>query len=185
MLMKKRHNSDSFFLSTLIIIVSGFVIKLLGLINKITMTRMLGTNGMRLYILSFPTIMLFVSISGFSLYITISKLVAESVITKRYSQKKILSESFKLSFLISLIVDIIYFSMLKPLVIYFLKDEDLYFPLLTALLLIPLVGISDGLKGYFNGLKNTMTVAIGNLSEQVARIFLVLPYFLLPYHTEM
>ena len=87
------------------------------------MTRMLGTSGMRLYILSFPTIMLFVSISGFSLYITISKLVAESVITKRYSQKKILSESFKLSFLISLIVDIIYFSMLKPLVIYFLKDE--------------------------------------------------------------
>ena len=77
MLMKKRHNSDSFFLSTLIIIVSGFVIKLLGLINKITMTRMLGTSGMRLYILSFPTIMLFVSISGFSLYITISKLVAE------------------------------------------------------------------------------------------------------------
>ena len=178
MLMKKRHNSDSFFLSTLIIIVSGFVIKLLGLINKITMTRMLGTSGMRLYILSFPTIMLFVSISGFSLYITISKLVAESVITKRYSQKKILSESFKLSFLISLIVDII-----KPLVIYFLKDEDLYFPLLTALLLIPLVGISDGLKGYFNGLKNTMTVAMGNLSEQVARIFfsIALLFITLPY----
>ena len=183
MLMKKRHNSDSFFLSTLIIIVSGFVIKLLGLINKITMTRMLGTSGMRLYILSFPTIMLFVSISGFSLYITISKLVAESVITKRYSQKKILSESFKLSFLISLIVDIIYFSMLKTLVIYFLKDEDLYFPLLTALLLIPLVGISDGLKGYFNGLKNTMTVAMGNLSEQVARIFfsIALLFITLPY----
>lgn len=181
--MKKRHNSDSFFLSTLIIIVSGFVIKLLGLINKITMTRMLGTSGMRLYILSFPTIMLFVSISGFSLYVTISKLVAESVITKRYSQKKILSESFKLSLLISLIVDIVYFLMLKPLVIYFLKDENLYFPLLTALLLIPLVGISDGLKGYFNGLKNTMAVAMGNLSEQVARIFfsIALLFITLPY----
>lgn len=167
--MKKNIN-QTFFLNTFLIIIVSFIVKLLGLLNKIIITRVLGTTGMSLYVLSFPTIMLFISISGMSLYLTISKLVAEGMVHHKYSPKKILKKAMKLSLLLSIVVDVIYIILLKPLTIYFLKNENLYYPLLTGALLIPLVGISDGLKGYFNGIKKTNIASMGNLTEQIARI---------------
>ena len=50
--MNKKQN-NTFFINTLIIIITNFVVKMLGLINKIAITRMLGTNGMSLYVYLF------------------------------------------------------------------------------------------------------------------------------------
>lgn len=162
--------NKTFFINTLSIIITGFLIKLLGLVNKIIMTRMLGTNGIRLYILSFPTIMMFVGISGMSMYITMSKLVAEANITRKYSPKKLLQKCVKFSVIISLFIDIIFIIFLKQITNNLLKDANLFYPLLTTVVLIPLVGISDGIKGYFNGCKMTTISSLGNLIEQIARI---------------
>ncbi|MDD7315387.1 MAG: stage V sporulation protein B, partial [Bacilli bacterium] len=63
----KKNKASSFLFNTLIILISGFFIKLLGLINRIFITRTLGPENINLYIMSFPTIMLFISISGMSL----------------------------------------------------------------------------------------------------------------------
>ena len=46
--MRKKFNRNTFFYATLIVIASGFIVKLLGLINKIAITRVLGTEGMSL-----------------------------------------------------------------------------------------------------------------------------------------
>lgn len=166
----KNKIKNPFIINTFFIIITNFIVKLLGLINKITITRLLGTSGMKLYVLSFPTIMLFISIAGFSLYITISKLVSEAIASKKYSPKKIVSLSIKYSLFLSFAVLIIYLLILKPLTIYFLKNPDLYFPLLAGAPLIMLVGVSDGLKGYFAGIKKINIASIGNLIEQLGRI---------------
>lgn len=118
--MNKKQN-NTFFINTLIIIITNFVVKMLGLINKIAITRMLGTNGMSLYVLSFPTIMLFISIAGFSLNITISKLVSEAIVSRKYSPKKLVKKSCLYSVLLSFIMLILYLIFLKPLTIHFLK----------------------------------------------------------------
>ena len=124
--MNKITIKNTFFMNTLIILITGFIIKFLGLINRIFITRLLGASGMNLYILSFPTIMLFISISGFSLNITISKLVSESITTKKYSPKTLLFTSIKLSLFISLLTILIFIVILKPLVNTFLHNNDLY-----------------------------------------------------------
>ena len=105
---------EKFIKKALILALGGFITKILSMVIRIITTRVIGVDGLGLYMLVLPTFNLFITIATLSLPTAISKLVAESVITKRYSQKKILSESFKLSFLISLIVDIIYFSMFCP-----------------------------------------------------------------------
>ncbi len=177
----KKNKASSFLFNTLIILISGFFIKLLGLINRIFITRTLGPENINLYIMSFPTIMLFISISGMSLYVSISKLVAESVKTKQYSPKIILKKAFLLSISVSVITSIIFLILLKPLTHNLLKNDDLYFPLLSTLLLIPLVGISDGLKGYFNGLKMMKFSATANMIEQLARIFFSITILLITH----
>ena len=155
--------------NTLIILITGFFVKAIGMLGKIFTTRILGLNGMSLYVLSYPTLLLFVSISGFSMNNTISKLVSEGVATKKYSPNLLLKKGIKLSLLISLICFIVYILTIKSISVYMLKNEDLYIPLLSGVLLIPLVGTSDALRGYFNGLKNIKTASTSLLIEQLFR----------------
>lgn len=177
---------NTFFINTLFIIVTNFIVKLLGLVNKITMTRLLGTEGMSLYVLSFPTIMLFVSISGFSLNITISKLVSESLVNRKYSPDKILKKSCLISLILSFFLSLLYLAILKPVTIHLLKNENLYYPLLAGAPLLMLVGVSDGLKGYFSGIKKLNISSMGNLTEQIGRISfsLIFLFIMLPFGVE-
>lgn len=163
-------NKNSFFINTSIIIMSGFIIKILGLLNKIIITRYLGTEGMSLYILSFPTILLFLNISTLNINNCISKIVSESLISKEFSSKQIILSAIKIILISSLISIIIFLIILKPLVTILLRNQQLLFPLLSTIILIPLTGINDVLKGYYNGLKNIYKTSLANLLEQFSRI---------------
>ncbi|MBR2891622.1 MAG: oligosaccharide flippase family protein [Bacilli bacterium] len=168
--MKINRFKNTFFLNTLLIIISGFIVKSLGLLNKIVITRLLGTEGMSIYILAFPTIILFINLAGFSLNITTSKLIAESLKTKKISPKSIIKSSIKIALKLSIIIELIYILLLRIIVFRLLKNPDLYYPLLTIVFLIPLVGVTDTLRGTFSGYKKMSTVATVNILEQVFRI---------------
>ena len=149
--------TKTFFFNTLIIVLTGFVIKILGLLNRILITRLLGTEGMSLYILAFPTVVFFLNLAGFSLNLSTSKLIASSLITRQYSPKLILKKSLKISGLVSLSAILILLIILRPLAHRWLNNDKLFFPLSSTAFLIPLVGISEILKGYYAGLKNEHT----------------------------
>jgi len=165
-----KKKSSSFILNTFIIVITGFLIKALGLINRIFITRIMGPNQINLYIMSFPTIMLFISLSGMSLNITVSKTVSESLKTKKYSPIILLKKSIKISLITSLITLLIFGLSLKFIASNLLKNDDLILPLSSTFFLIPLVGISDSLRGYFNGLKQMEFSAKSALLEQIGRI---------------
>jgi len=170
MKLLKEIKKHIFIYNTLLIIISGAFIKLLGLINKIIITRLLGTEGMSLYVLAFPSIILFISLSGFSLNITCSKLISEGLSTKRYSPKLIMKASLKLALKTSIIVETLFLLSISFLVNRLLKTPDLYLPLLMTAFLIPLVGITDTLRGVFAGYQKMKTVALVNIIEQIARM---------------
>ena len=76
----------TFFKATLILILGGAITKALGMFIKIIMTRIVGIEGISLYMLIFPTFALFMTISQLGFPVAISKLVAE----ERYSSKKLI-----------------------------------------------------------------------------------------------
>ena len=155
--------------NTIIIIVTGFLVKIIGMFGKIITTRVLGLEGMSKYALSYPTLLLFINIAGFSMNNTMSKLVSEAVASKRYSPKTLLKKGIKTTLFVSSICIIIYLLSLKTITQVFLKDQELIFPLLIGTFLIPLVGISDALRGYFNGLKEVKTASLSLFLEQLLR----------------
>ncbi len=181
--MNNKWHNNSFFINTLVVTISGFLIKALGLLNRIIITRMLGTEGMSLYILAFPTIMLLITMSSLSMNITISKLVAENLKTRELSPKLLIKKGLKITTIASLFTIFTLLIIIKPLTSIFLKNANLFYPLLVTIFLIPLVGISDTLKGYYNALKQMTTTALAQLLEQVARItFSILAIIILaPY----
>lgn len=178
--MKFINQKESHFLvNTLIIIISGFIIKALGLLNRILITRMMGPDNINLYILSFPTIMLFISFSSMSLNVTINKLVSESLSTKKYSPKILLQKAIQLSLIVAIITMIIFAFTISFIVNHLLKNPELLFPLMSTIFLIPLVGISDTLKGYFNAIKKVKFTALSNLVEQIVRIITSICFLLI------
>ena len=67
-----------FIKSTLILICSGFLTKILGFIIKVIYTRIIGEYGISLYAIAAPTYSLLLTIATLAIPISISKLVSEN-----------------------------------------------------------------------------------------------------------
>ena len=68
---------EKFIKSTLILLIGGFLTKILGMLIKIIMARTIGTKVLGTYMLILPTFSLLISLSQFGLPIALSKLISE------------------------------------------------------------------------------------------------------------
>ena len=167
-------NKDKFIKSALILIIGGFITKILGMFIRILNTRILGIYGITLYMLVIPTYNLFTSISTFSLPNTISKLIGE----EKHSSKLILLSSTLITLLLNILLIIILIISSKYIACNLLKNSKLYLPILSIILILPFESISNIIKGYFFGKENMIPLVISNIIEQLIRIvitILILP----------
>ncbi|HAX73182.1 MAG TPA: stage V sporulation protein B, partial [Firmicutes bacterium] len=165
--------------ATLILIIAGFVTKVLGMVNRIVVTRMLGEGGVGLYMLIMPSMMLLSTIATIGLPVAIPTLISRA----KQRQKKILSTSLIISIVCCFFLCLLIIVTAKPLAIYLLKDERTYLPLLSLAPLLFVVSISSILKGYFQGEQNMYPTAVSTLIEQIVRIAFCIVFivWLLPY----
>ena len=164
---------NKFIKNTFILILGGFITKLLGMLIKIIMTRNISDTGISLYMLTLPTYNLFITIMTLNLSTSISKLISEN----KKDTKKIISSSIIISIIISIIGIILLLISVKPITL-MLHNKKLYYPLLTTLLSLPFISFSACIKGYFFGKNKMYVVVISNLAEQLIKIvlfILVLP----------
>lgn len=168
---------NKFIRSTLILLVGGFITKLLGMVIRVLMARKLGPTGMGLYMLANPTFSLFISLAQLGLPVAISKLVAEK-------------DSDDKNLVFGLIPVILIFNILLCLIIYLsssfisnnlLHDNRLYYIIISIGIILPFISISSILRGYFFGKERMFPHVFSNVMEDVIRlilIYLFLPYFL-------
>lgn len=158
---------NKFILSTLILLIGGFITKILGMIIKIIMTRMIGTKGISLYMLIMPTFNLFIVLAQMGFPIAISKIVSED---KTENKKLIISSMYLSIFLtIILMISIIF---LDKTICKFLHNTDLYYPILAIGFTLPFISISCIIRGYFFGKEKMWPHVISNFTEQIVRIIL-------------
>lgn len=158
---------NKFIKSTLILIMGGFITKILGMVIKIIVTRNISLEAMSNYMLVIPSYNLFITIVSGGLQIAVSKLVSENKLQK----KKIIINALIIAMTISILLIILVILLAKPISI-LLHNEDLYIPILSTLLSIPFIGISNVLKGYFFGQNKMHVQVISNFLEQVIRIIM-------------
>ena len=94
---------EKFLISTIILIIGGALTKILGMIIRIVMTRIVGTEGISLYMLIFPTFSLFMTLSQLGFPIAISKLVAED----NHNNKNIVFSLIPFSLILNLFLMVI------------------------------------------------------------------------------
>ena len=159
---------NKFIKSTIILIIGGFITKILGMIIKIVLTRVIGPTGIGLYMLVLPT---------FNLFITLCNLGVPTAITKLVSEKKNNSKSIIIpTTMIILIYDIILILIILIISPYLahnlLHNANLYYPLIAIGLTLPFITISSIIKGYFFGKEKVFPITLSNIIEQLTRLVL-------------
>lgn len=168
---------EKFIKSVIILLIGGLLTKLLGMLIKIIMSRLIGTEGLGLYMMVLPTFSLFIGIGQFGLPTALSKLVAE----KRKNNIKLFFSILPISALVNILLIITIIIIAPTLSSDLLHDKRCYLPILAITLVIPFTSLSSICRSYFFGKEQMTPHVISNLVEDIVRLFLMIigiPYFL-------
>lgn len=178
---------SKFLKGTFILLMAGLVTRVLGFINRIVIARFIGEEGVGLYMMAFPTMMLVVTITQLGLPVAISKNVAEAEAKGDFPKiKKILVVSLATTISLSIIFTPALIFLAPYLSETLFTDPRTQLPLLAIAPIVPIVAISSVLRGYFQGRQNMRPSAISQVIEQLVRITLiaVLTKTFMPYGIE-
>ena len=168
---------EKFIKSTIVLIIGGVITKILGMINKIVLTRYLGSEGIGIYMLILPTFMLFINLSSFGFPIAISKMVSED---DKNNKRLVFTSIFFVLFLnLFLMIIILIFS--RYLATTLLHEKRSLLALVSISLVLPFVSISSILRSYFFGKEKMLPHIVSNIVEDLVRIIIImwkLPFFL-------
>lgn len=168
---------EKFIKSTIILLIGGFLTKILGMIIKIVMSRMIDTEGLGLYMLILPTFSLFIGIAQFGMPIAFSKLVAEQ--TK--NNKRLFSSIIPITLIINVILIVVIILIAPILSNVFLHEKRVYLGILAMALVIPFTSISSICRSYFFGIQKMFPHVLSNLVEDIVRLILMIvgiPFFI-------
>ena len=168
---------EKFINSVIILLVGGLLTKVLGMLIKIIMSRLIGTEGLGLYMMVLPTFSLFIGIGQFGLPTALSKLVAE----KRKDNIKLFFSILPITLIINLTLIITIILIAPVLANTLLHDPRCYLPILAIAVVIPFTSLSSICRSYFFGKEKMAPHVISNLVEDIVRLTLMIigiPFFL-------
>lgn len=167
----------SFTVSTIIIIVAGLIIKIIGFLTRVFISNTVGAKGLGLYQLFYPFYSLVVLTLTSGITVSQSRLISEQVAKKKtHGIKLITNSSFLISFFSASLVGILLFLLSENIAINIFGDQRLILSLKVFSLFIPLISLGGVLKGYFYGIGNITPTAVSSILEQVIRITVVLAF---------
>ena len=161
---------NKFIKSTIILTIGGITTKILGMIIKITLTRVISTKGIGIYSLILPTFNLFITLCSLGLPIAISKLISEG----NRNNRQIVLSIIPTMLIFNIILIILLFLIAPFLSNNLLKSPITYFPIIAIGFTLPFICISSILKGYFFGKEQMGPATIANIFEQLVRLILTI-----------
>jgi len=155
-----------FIKSTIILIIGGFLTKIISMFIKIVLARLIGTEGMGIYMLISPTFTLLMAVASLGFPVAISKLVAED--TK--NNKNLVFSILPISLIINLTIMLILLFCGHYVSNNLLNEPRSYYALVCIGFVLPFISISSILRGYFFGKQNMIPHVISNITEDVIRL---------------
>lgn len=160
---------NKFVKSTFILIVGGFITKIIGMLIKIVMTRLIGTEGIGVYSLVTPTFMLLISLASLGLPVAISKLVAED----NRNNKNLVFLCFPITLFINLIIMIFLFFFSGFISNNLLHEPRIKLSIICIGFVLPFISISSVLRGYFFGKQKMIPHVVSNVTEDLIRLIVI------------
>ena len=152
--------------------ISVLIVKIIGLIYKIPLLKLLGTQGMGYFNVAYEIYALFFVISTAGLPVAVSIMVSENLALGRgRNVKKIQKTSFLVFFVFGLLGTLIMCfgaSVFSKL----LGDSQAKLSILAISPTVFFVCVSGAVRGYFQGIQNMKPTAVSQVVEAFGKLFL-------------
>jgi stage V sporulation protein B len=175
---------QSFLRGTLILFLSGLINRVLGFAPRILLPRMIGAEGVGLFQMSYPFLILLLTIITGGLPIAVAKMIAAAEANgDRAQSHAILRRSLLAVTVLSAACGLFCLTFAPWLSSALLRDERVYMSLLVMTPMLFIVGTSSVFRGYFQGKHNMLPTAVSQVVETVVRTFAVVLFagLCLPY----
>ena len=180
--------ADKFLRGAMILTMAGLMVKILGSVNRILLSRLLGGEGIGLYQMAYPVFLLMLSVSSAGIPIAISIIVSEKVAKGQFkAAEKVFKISLGLMVVTGLCFALTLFFGAEWLVESgFVRDPRAYYGLIALTPAVFFSTILASFRGYFQGYQMMTPPAVSQILEQFTRVvtMVVLAYCLLPYGLE-
>lgn len=157
--------------------IGGLLTKVISMFIKIILARMIGSEGMGIYMLILPTFTLLMALAQLGFPVAISKLVAED--TK--NNKNLVFSVIPISMLLNIIIIFILLFSGNYLSTNLLHEPRSYYALIAIGFVLPFISISSILRGYFFGKQKMFPHVVSNVTEDIIRLISLIigiPFFL-------
>ena len=169
---KKENKGESFLKGTFILTIAGIVVKVIGSLNWIFVSRVLGGEGIGLYQMAFPIYLLALSVSTAGVPVAISIITAERVALKDIlGARRIFRVSMGLMFFTGLFFSILtYFGAQWLIDWQFIRDSRAYYSVVALAPAIFFVTLLASSRGYLQGWQRMTPTAVSQIVEQIFRV---------------
>lgn len=180
--------SEKFIKGTMILTVASFVVKVIGALNWIFVSRILGGEGIGLYTIAFPIYFFAMTISQAGVPVAISIITAERVALKDIAGAQ---RVFRISMFLMLLTGIFfsvltYFSASWLIDWQFIRDPRAHLSIVALSPTIFFVTLLSASRGYLQGWQRMTPTAVSQIIEQIFRVIvmILLAYLFLPMGLE-
>ena len=172
---KRAEVSDGFTSGVLILTISAVIVKIIGLIYKIPMLTLLGSEGMGYFNSAYEIYTLFGVVSTAGLPIAMSVLISRARCGGGVSEKRIFSSSMSLFFVVGVVGSLLMLS-LSPLFSAVLGSRNAIYCLVAISPTVFFICIVGVFRGFFQGLGRMRETAISQVIEAVFKLVLGLVF---------
>ena len=182
---QKSSKGESFLKGTVILTIAGFVVKVIGSLNWIFVSRILGGEGIGLYQMAFPIYFFAMTVSQAGVPVAISIITAERVALKDiYGAKRVFHISMAFMLVSGIIFSLLtYFSAGWLIDFQFIRDPRAYKAVVELAPTVFFVTLLASSRGYLQGWQRMTPTAVSQIVEQIFRVItmILLAYLLLPW----
>ena len=177
--------ASGFVKGTLILTIAGFVVKAIGSINWILLSRILGGEGIGIYQMAFPIYLLLLQISSAGVPIAISILTAERLALHDFGgAKRVFNISFTMLTITGFIASLaMYFGADWLISSGLIAESRAYYSIIALAPAVFFVTWISCFRGYIQGYEMMTPTAVSQIVEQLLRVIVMLgaAAILLPY----
>lgn len=178
-------SEKNFLKGTLILTVSSIVVKVIGSLNWIILSRVLGGEGIGLYQMGFPIYLMAITVSSAGIPVAISIITAEKLAKKDYrGAKRVFNVSLRLLLASGLLFSAALFFGAGWLTDnHFIRDARAYYSIIALAPAVFFVTFLASFRGYLQGWQIMTPTAVSECVEQLMRVFTMLIFadMFLPY----
>ncbi len=178
-------NNHKFLKGTMILTISSIVVKVIGALNWIILSRVMGGEGIGLYQMGFPIYLMAITVSSAGIPVAISIITAEKIAKHDYAgAKRVFNVSLRLLFCTGLFFSgALLFGAQWLVDNHWIRDARAYYSIIALAPAVFFVTFLSSFRGYLQGWQIMTPTAASEITEQLTRVFTMIAfaYMLMPY----